>query len=233
MNETNQSIRRAVLIIIAMFLSMGCGGMETDSPVVMESGEGDGERAEEERSQPKDDNGAEERTHHREVAHPFEPNTVADDAPDETGPEISESTEPEPSDLAPSETELTELSCAPLCFKALWCHGSDDGDFGNCIAQCEDEHYLEVVDHAVLECADQAEGCGEVAACDQGIDTCLDVCGAYYECGWDADYEGCHEWCAGEFWSGRLDGESVSCVMEARESLACAELTSCGLSPRH
>ncbi len=249
MNAINRSIQRMVVVIIAVFWAIGCGGIDGDSPEVLEAPRGDGPSDQshdhsETESAPEGDDQASNR---REVTYPFEPADApggsavepepleaesANDQPSESNPSQSESSESESGESESGESDPSDPRCAPTCFKALWCHGSENGDFADCIEQCEDNSYLEVVDESVMECVDAAEGCSEVSMCDEKVDPCIDVCGAYYECGWDANHEGCGQWCAGEFWAGRLDMDSVACVMEARESFACADLSTCGLSAR-
>ncbi len=203
MNDRLGRIRQLVATMIVATLLMGCGEWETDPPSPASE-----KSQQEDASQEVSDDDSEE-----EIRHPFTT-------------EVTSGSE----EIPPEDESSDEGDCAVICFKVLWCQEDVEG-LESCVASCEDSRYSNIVTERAFECYREAEGCGEVERCAYELEACTEVCGVYNQCGHFSDGIGCHQWCAGEIWAGRLDWDVQGCVLEAGRANACADMKECGLSP--
>lgn len=197
--QIERKIRWMAVALLVAGGVAGCGSLDGDPPPAPVEPVDEGS----------DDSSEGERLEPTEVVFPFEP-----------GEESDEHDEP---------NWHEDRRCAPKCFKALWCHDGESDAFGNCIDQCEDESYRDVVDDRPWQCLENAETCDEIAECEAGLEVCDQLCEVYEQCEYATSRSECRSWCAGRFWAGKVSGEVRDCAADVADEDRCPDLFDCGL----
>ncbi len=215
MSDKFATMGRLIMALGAAMLLMGCGGMETDPPASGSNGEDD----EATKSQDEEDR-------QEEVQHPFTADSDTANSDTANSDTEDDGFDEQSDDVIDDDYE--DESCASVCFKTLWCQ-EDGSDLESCIKSCESSRYNGILSGGVYDCLNEAEGCVEVARCEDQIEACTEICGVYNQCGHFSDGIGCHQWCAGQVWSDRLDWDVQGCITAAGRADACGDLAACGL----